>query len=86
MLKLYQPGLPVLISNNTPWLNLENLGVGWDLPVDNLQKYLDAIYYIHGLDYNEKINLRTKVNKYAVETLSDNNLVKVNLDMFSKAS
>ena len=27
-------GLPLLISNNTPWRNLENQGVGFDLPLE----------------------------------------------------
>lgn len=27
-------GVPVIVSNNTPWLNLEELGIGWNIDVD----------------------------------------------------
>jgi glycosyltransferase involved in cell wall biosynthesis len=30
----FSAGTPVLISNRTPWRNLERDGVGWDLPID----------------------------------------------------
>ncbi|MFN8207191.1 MAG: glycosyltransferase [Bacteroidales bacterium] len=32
-----QQGLPVLISDKTPWKNLQEKGIGWDLPLDQPQ-------------------------------------------------
>ena len=36
-------GLPVLISDKTPWRNLEDQGVGWDLPLDAPEKFRRVI-------------------------------------------
>jgi glycosyltransferase involved in cell wall biosynthesis len=34
ILEALQCGLPVLISDRTPWRNLESLGIGWDFPLE----------------------------------------------------
>jgi glycosyltransferase involved in cell wall biosynthesis len=31
-------GCPILISDQTPWKNLQEKKAGWDLPISNLQK------------------------------------------------
>ncbi|MGV3652552.1 MAG: glycosyltransferase [Devosia sp.] len=36
-------GTPVLISDQTPWRNLEGSGAGFDLPLDAPQKFVEAI-------------------------------------------
>ncbi len=43
---------PVLISDRTPWRNLESLKAGWDIPLSNEQKFADTIQYF--LDMNQK--------------------------------
>ena len=30
-------GCPLIISNRTPWLELEKKGIGWDIPLENLR-------------------------------------------------
>ncbi len=36
-------GRPVLISDRTPWLGLNEKGLGWDLPIDDETPWLEAI-------------------------------------------
>ena len=36
-------GTPVLLSNQTPWRNLERDGVGWDFPLDSVEPYASVI-------------------------------------------
>ena len=36
-------GCPVLISDQTPWLNLASQKLGWDLPLKDPDKFLDAL-------------------------------------------
>lgn len=36
-------GLPVLISDQTPWRELEAHGAGWDLPLDDPERFVAAI-------------------------------------------
>ncbi len=39
----FSAGRPVLISNKTPWQNLRNQLIGWDLPLDNPKAWLNAL-------------------------------------------
>lgn len=43
-------GCPVLISDQTPWRDLQVQGAGWDLPLDDVQPFVDALEYVGRLD------------------------------------
>ena len=36
-------GCPVLISDRTPWRNLEGRGAGWDLPLRDIRRFSDVL-------------------------------------------
>lgn len=38
-------GKPVLISDQTPWRNLESQKAGWDIPLNNLEKHEEIIQF-----------------------------------------
>jgi len=50
-------GIPVLISDKTPWRNLETLDIGWDLSLDEPNKFIKALQSLVEMDEN---TLRTK--------------------------
>ena len=39
-------GTPVIISDQTPWRRLEEVGAGWDIPLTDEAKYVEAIQSI----------------------------------------
>lgn len=45
-------GIPVVVSNNTPWNNLADLGIGWnvDVDVDNIKLVLEDVINMSFLD------------------------------------
>ena len=36
-------GCPVIISDKTPWRQLEQMGIGWDLPIDKPELFIETI-------------------------------------------
>ncbi|MBG6062548.1 glycosyltransferase involved in cell wall biosynthesis [Flavobacterium sp. CG_9.1] len=59
ILEALSAGCPVIISDKTPWKSLESKKIGWDLPLDNPQKFVDAIEKASGMNqsiYNEWSN------------------------------
>lgn len=46
-------GRPILISDQTPWRNLTKHQVGWDLPLNNPQAFIDAIEEMAAMDQKE---------------------------------
>jgi glycosyltransferase involved in cell wall biosynthesis len=43
-------GCPLIISDRTPWVNLEDLGIGWDIPLEKPEVWLEKIIYCINLD------------------------------------
>ncbi|MEL6673302.1 MAG: glycosyltransferase [Bacteroidota bacterium] len=43
-------GKPVLISNNTPWLQLAAQQMGWDIPLDQPQEWREALQTAYEMD------------------------------------
>ena len=45
-----QAGLPVIISDRTPWTGLDREGAGWSLPLEPLEPYVAAVEALAGMD------------------------------------
>ena len=43
-------GCPLIISDRTPWVNLEDLGIGWDIPLEKPEVWLEKIIYCINLN------------------------------------
>ena len=60
-------GLPVLISDQTPWRNLEQMKVGWDFPLQMKQKFVNAITLAAGWDQQQYTEWSEGAYTYAKE-------------------
>lgn len=75
-------GTPVLISDATPWRNLAQLGVGWDLPLNEQQAFAAAIDAAARQNAQEYELWRRRVATYAAERLNDSSVVDASRRMF----
>lgn len=78
-------GTPVLLSDSTPWRNLEIYGVGWDLSLENSEGFIEAISKISSLDNEERYQMRSRVKAYAHRALSDPAILESNKLLFKLA-
>lgn len=80
-------GLPVLISDTTPWRHLARQKLGWDIPLEQPRQFLSAIescYLMPAADYDEwRHNIRTwaLANIGNQEAVEQNRQLFVNLDI-----
>jgi len=58
-------GCPLLISDRTPWVDLEKQGIGWDLPLEKPKKWQDKINYCINLDEISYREVSSKSREYA---------------------
>jgi len=58
-------GCPLLISDRTPWLNLEEQGIGWDLPLEKPDEWKEKINYCIGLDETTYRKASSKSREFA---------------------
>jgi glycosyltransferase involved in cell wall biosynthesis len=75
-------GIPVLISDRTPWRNLESLGVGWDLPLNAPDKFRHVIEKQSKLSADLHIKQRQIVMQYAKNVANDEKVISDNLNFF----
>jgi len=55
-------GCPIIISDQTPWRDLERNNVGYDLPLDNDKKFIEAIQKF--IDMNKKEYMSLSINAF----------------------
>jgi len=78
-------GCPVLISNSTPWQDLQENNAGWNLSLEKENKFRDKIQKCINMN-NEEINkLKKDTFKYGREIIEDNVALKQNKELFNKA-
>jgi glycosyltransferase involved in cell wall biosynthesis len=64
-------GCPLLISDRTPWVELESKRIGWDLPLENLQRWVEIINYCINLDDANYTILSASARNFACRWLMD---------------
>lgn len=78
-------GLPILISDTTPWRDLESHGIGWDLPLDNLNAFSTIIDELATIPYSKHLQMREKVLAWAKNKFSQLDAVEENIALFRYA-
>lgn len=79
-------GLPVLVSDQTPWRDLDQLGIGWDLPLSDPQSFVDAINKQARLSDNERFGQRLQAIEYASKIATDDSIVASNAALFRECA
>ena len=78
-------GTPVLIADTTPWRNLEEVGVGWDVSLNREQDFLQHINATSKLSDNDRMEWRKRIVIYARKISVEPELVDANKRLFSLA-
>lgn len=75
-------GTPVLISQNTPWRNLKNDGLGWDIDLSDTDKFVKIIEEEALRDAHYRKHQRNHIRSAVREKLFDPNILDSNLRLF----
>lgn len=82
ILESFMNACPVVISNKTPWLGLEEKNIGWDLPLDE-KLYAPVIDKLSLMGAEEFDAMRKSVNAFITDYLANNETRKKYLKMFA---
>lgn len=77
-------GCPVILSDRTPWRNLQALGAGWDLSLDQLSGFTAAIQQIIDMGDNQHAGYRNQARAYAERLADDADILESNLAQFQR--
>ncbi|MFO7735333.1 MAG: glycosyltransferase [bacterium] len=75
-------GTPVLISDQTPWKNLQEEGAGWDIPLESEGRFVEKIEEMCRIENNQYLEMRKKVKQYAKKKLENEEIIEANRKVF----
>lgn len=78
-------GCPVLISDQTPWRNLESEGVGWDIPLAETERFQSVLQQCVNGDGEWYAALSSRAQSYAAKHASDPVAIEANQKLFNLA-
>lgn len=79
-----QNARPVVISDQTPWRNLEKENVGFDTALNDKLKFVEAIHKLSSMDQSEFNNTCSNCVTYISQKLNIGEIKKKYLTMFGK--
>lgn len=67
-------GCPVITSNRTPWLGLDEKQIGWDLPLEKPQQWLEVLDRCISTDQAEYKQISSNARSFATDWLLNSNV------------
>jgi glycosyltransferase involved in cell wall biosynthesis len=76
-------GVPVLISDQTPWTTVNECGAGWALPLNSESKFSDVLQAVVDMGPEEYGQFRFRALEYFNMHCSPDNALSANRRLFS---
>tara|TARA_B100001121_G_scaffold301966_1_gene313896 strand:+ start:167148 stop:168245 length:1098 start_codon:yes stop_codon:yes gene_type:complete len=76
-------GCGVLLSDQTPWCNLQEYGVGYDFPLKNPEKFVEALNEIYNQNQEQFNETRKKALNFADKLQDNSQRIKQYKKLFS---
>ena len=77
-------GLPVIISDRTPWKNLKDAGVGVDLPIENEPAFIKQLEEYLAMDESSFVIVRNSCRRYVAKWAAENIDLEAYRNMFAR--
>jgi len=78
-------GCPVLISDQSPWRNLEAEGVGWDIPLGDTKRFQSVMQQCVDGDDEWFAAMSKRAMDYVAKRASDPETINANRRLFQRA-
>ncbi len=75
-------GTTILVSDKTPWRNLQDDFLGWDLCLDNKSEFVEKIEFCAGIPFLDRLKHRELVSENAERRIVNPENIKDNINMF----
>lgn len=75
-------GLPVLISDTTPWRDLAEKLLGWDIPLNRVDQFVECIEACAAKSPEEYIQWRQSIRAWALKNIGNQEAIEQNRSLF----
>ena len=76
-------GLPVLISDQTPWHELESRNAGWEIPLDKPNLFVETLENFISLTPKQRLKMRRAALQYGIDVSNNQQTIQDNIQMFN---
>jgi glycosyltransferase involved in cell wall biosynthesis len=83
ILESFMAATPVIISNNTPWKDLEQKKIGWELPLENIDVFAGKITEAVNMEQEQYDVLSKHSLEYAFDFINDDTIKLQNDVLFN---
>jgi glycosyltransferase involved in cell wall biosynthesis len=83
ILESFMAGTPVIISDRTPWRNLEEAGTGRDIPLEKPQEFVRAVEYFASLGPEPFDQYASRAFAFARDYISSPEMLAENINLFN---
>jgi glycosyltransferase involved in cell wall biosynthesis len=83
ILESFMAGCPVIISDRTPWRNLDQSGVGRDIRLETPELFVEAISYFAAIGNEEFKAFSDRAFAYAQSYISNPEMLDENINLFN---
>ena len=78
-------GTPVLLSDQTPWRDMQAERLGWNFPLDDMEQFVSTIDSYSNMSSTDKTEWRQHICVKIVERLANPQLFEDNRELFRRA-
>lgn len=78
-------GIPVLISTETPWRNLDYNNVGWDIPLSKPENFIQVLNKYYNEIQIGNFKDQRKIQNWILDKLEESNVLETNTQIFEDA-
>jgi glycosyltransferase involved in cell wall biosynthesis len=79
----WQSACPVIISDQTPWRDLQEKGIGWDISLTSPEKFVEAIEKAAAMNQEEYNKMSQSAFEYAKRFTEDPEVLEANRRLFN---
>lgn len=84
-IEAFASGLPVITSDQTPWRNLQQKGIGWDISLEDTAEWNRVIEHCLAMDDTEHKQMSAASRDFANAWLSNSEIEKSNIEILEGA-
>lgn len=85
IVEAWSAGCPVLISDQTPWCGLADKGIGWDIPLSDVERWVGAVHACSEMQNGEYQQLAMQAQRFAEDCFESSDAHDQNIALFENA-
>lgn len=75
-------GLPILLSDQTPWRNLASYKAGWDLSLDDPEKFVEVVDNYSKMSFENRLEYRSASKSLYKNICENREVIEDNINIF----